>query len=169
MSTTDGTKERIPAYQGTTQAGKIKRDRQVYQGCGVSHTFILHPNRADIRQACHDAIRALPDDKPWKVIISEHVKDRTIPQNSGYWGYVITPAALQKGYESNELLHKHICCELYGTHNVAFRGQVYIEPNRTTTHPKVMSKAEFNEHTERAAALLIADGVTLPAKETWFS
>ena len=103
------------------------------------------------------------------MIVSEYVKDRSIPANNGYWGYVLTPAAEQLGYESVKLLHKFICMEIFGAHKVAFAGKVYDVPNRTTTTPTKLDKKEFSDFTERAAALLIAQGVVLPARETWFA
>ena len=135
----------------------------------MTHTFLLQPRVAEHRQSCHDYIRALDEGKKWKVIVCEYVPDRSTEKNAYYWAGIVTPAAEQKGYESSELLHRHICCALYGTHNIAFQGQVYIEPNRTTTTPTMMSKAEFNDHCERAAALLTADGVDLPSRDHWFT
>jgi hypothetical protein len=131
--------------------------------------FILHQNRDDIRQNCIEAIEALPRNGKWEVTIEEYSPDRSITANAGYWGYVLTPAAEQLGYESVKELHRQICSELYGVRRVAFAGKVYEEPIRTTTHPTTMSRKEFADHTERAAALLIGQGVILPARETWFT
>ena len=133
------------------------------------HTFILGPRNAEHRQSCHEYIKALDDRKPWKVIISEYVKDRGTDANAAYWAGTITPAAGYLGYESVKELHRQICMELYGTRKVAFAGKVYDEPMRTTTTPTVMTKAEFSEHMERAAALLTAQGVVLPSRDHWFT
>ena len=133
------------------------------------HTFLLHPHNAEHRQSCHDYIKALDDSKPWKVIVSEYVKDRSVEANSAYWAGTIAPAAEQMGYESAEDLHRAICAELYGVRRVAFAGKVYEVPNRTTTTPTTMSRKEFSDHTERAAALLTAQGVTLPSRDHWFT
>ena len=134
-----------------------------------AHTFILHPNRDDIRDNCIAYIESLGNAKSWKVSIKEYVKDRSVESNAGYWGYILTPAAEQLGYESVELLHRLVCQELYGSKQVTFAGKVHDVPNRTTTHPTKMDRKEFNDHKERAAALLTAQGVTLPAPETWFA
>src|SRR3990167_9855617 len=134
-----------------------------------SHTFILHPNRADIRQNCYDCIRSLPNDKTWKVIVGEYTPDRTTTKNAEYFGYILRPAAEQLGYESVYDLHRLICIEIFGAHKVAFAGKTYELPNRTTTHPTIMNKKEFSDFFERASALLIEQGVVLPAPETWFA
>ena len=131
--------------------------------------FILHPNRDDIRDNCIAFIESMGNTKAWKVTIKEYVKDRSIEANNGYWGYVLTPAAEQLGYESVELLHKFICMEIFGVKKIAFAGKVYDVPVRTTTAPTKLDKREFSDFTERAAALLIAQGVVLPARETWFT
>lgn len=135
----------------------------------TEHHFILHPDRPDIRQNCIAFIEGLPLDRKWDIAIEEFVPERTTSKNSGYWGYVLTPAAVQLGYESVEQLHRLVCMELYSSTRTAFAGKVYDVPNRTTTTPKTMNRKEFSDHVERAAALLIAQGVVLPAPETWFT
>lgn len=131
--------------------------------------FILHPNRDDIRDNCIAFIESLGNTKAWKVTVKEYVKDRSIPANNGYWGYVLTPAALQLGYESVEQLHEFICMEIFGIKQVVFAGRVHHKPIRTTTTPTKLDRKEFSDFTERAASLLIAQGVVLPARETWFA
>lgn len=138
--------------------------------CGTDQycrSFILRS--ADIRERAAKAVSIVQTDPIMEVIIRPYKKERTLGKNSGYWGYILTPAAEQLGYESAETLHRLVCCELYGSSKIAFAGAVYDVPNRTTTHPKTMNRQEFSDHCERAAALLTAQGVALPAQETWFA
>lgn len=125
-------------------------------------TFILPVGQI----ALHAFLDTRPSGKKWEVTVKEYHKDRTIQRNSGYWGYIITPAAEQLGYESVEKLHELVCCELYGIEELEFAGKKYTRPVRTTTRPKVMTRQEFDIHCERAAALLTDQGVKLPVQET---
>lgn len=133
----------------------------------VHHTFILRT--ADIRGRAVEAVANTKLEPLMEVLIRPYKKSRTIGMNAGYWGYILTPAAEQLGYESVELLHRLICCELYGSHKAKFGSHEYDASNRTTTHPETMTTQEFSNHCERASALLIGQGVVLPAPETWFT
>lgn len=126
-------------------------------------TFIL-PQQIDALN-CFVASSSIKNQ--FEIIVRPYKKDRTLGKNNGYWGYTLTPAAEQLGYESVEKLHELVCCELYGTEEIEFAGKKYTRPVRTTTRPNVMTRQEFDLHCERAAALLTDQGVQLPLRETW--
>lgn len=135
----------------------------------MAKAFILPAGHAELKIFLSQLLisaNTLPK-KKWEVTIKEYKHNRTTTKNNGYWGYTLTPAAEQLGYESVEKLHELVCCELYGIEEIEFAGKKYTRPIRTTTRPKVMTREEFDLHCERAAALLTDQGVQLPAQETW--
>lgn len=93
-----------------------------------------------------------------EIEIREYKVDKQRYQEKFYWGYVVTPFAEFCGY-TPEQMHRIICCELYGTHEVEFNGKKYPMPNRTTTSPKKMNVAEYDKHILMASAMAGEQGV----------
>lgn len=56
------------------------------------HTFVLWPDpvdRARVGRNLMDALKALPKDKAIRVTIQDYEKNRSLAQNSYYWGVVL--------------------------------------------------------------------------------
>lgn len=126
-------------------------------------TFFINGKKDHV--PVHYALSNLPDGIKHKVTLEEYVPDRSLDANSEYWVSIVTPAAEQLGYESSDELHFFICCELYGTKVKKFGDKEYLYPVKSTTKPKKMTKREFLDHRERASALVVNMGVTLPMRD----
>ena len=132
----------------------------------TSQTFILHPDRADIRQNCHDFIRGLDSGKAWRVIVGEYVakKKRSPEANAFYFACVVTPLAEHCGYTKAEM-HDEILGAYFGWEKRAVRGHVREFPRRRTTSPDTMEKLDFMGLTQLGQQIAAELGVTLPDQQ----
>ena len=129
----------------------------------TNHTFILHPNRADIRQNCHDYIRGLDGGKAWKVIVGEYIakKKRSPEANAFYFACVVAPLAEHCGYTKAEM-HDELLGAYFGWEKRAVRGHVREFPRRRTTSPDTIEKLDFMGLTQLGQQIAAELGVALP-------
>lgn len=108
-------------------------------------------------------VEALPLDKQWTVVISQHKPRRTDAQNRYLWG-VCYPAILQGGGETlggwrAEDLHEYFLGETFGWELMEGFGQKRKRPIRRSS---TMNKQEFSDYVntiqQRAAEL----GIVIP-------
>jgi len=119
--------------------------------------FILRT--PEVRRNALLAIQSLPAHPLQEVVIREHKKRRTNPQNAYYWVLVTTLA--QWSAETPEDMHELLAYRLLPVRHKELDGKIIALRTSTAS----LSTREFSAYVDQVQALIQSMGLTVPPPE----
>jgi hypothetical protein len=119
-----------------------------------------------IRERVLQAIAALPQGKPYRVMIEPEKRHRSLDQNAYLLGAVYSALAEATGQEREDW-HEYFLGEYFGWREQDFFGRKKLKPRRTTTRNEqgkrdVLSKLDFSDYIEFIRMRAAEHGIYIP-------
>lgn len=123
----------------------------------MTETFVLWPERPEIKHNLIRRLNALDPGKVWDVEIKEYRKPKTVSQRA-WWHKLLTLYGMELGYTLPEMKDV-VKREYFGTKECKVGGKVRELPDG---HSEELGKMPYSELIELTYRLAAHDGVVLP-------